>query len=127
MLELNLRTFQNIPGVTFFSREFQDFKGANPVPNYSRLQPVWNSQVAGVPALIKMGFEAPESLTAGFDQPQLNWNSLNCLCIGIGRAKTTNDEEMGAILTTCSQETAAARQTANNGPSCIIFVMIDPC
>ena len=56
-------------------------------PNYTRLQ-MWNSQIADVPAAIKLWLEAVEALPAGSDQPWLCWRSLNRLCTRIGRTET---------------------------------------
>ena len=56
--------------------------------NYTRHN-MWNNELTGARATIKLGLEAAEALPAGSDQPWLWWRSLNRLRTGIGRAKTT--------------------------------------
>ena len=57
-------------------------------PSYSRLQ-TRSSQLVDAPGVIKTGSEAAVSLPAGSDQTLLWWRTLNHLCTGYGRAKTT--------------------------------------
>ena len=58
-------------------------------PNYTRLQ-MWNNQLTGARATIKLGLEAAEALAAESVQLWLCcWLPMNRLRTGIGRAKTT--------------------------------------
>ena len=58
-------------------------------PNRQTTPDMWNNELTGARATIKLRLEAAEALPAGSDQPWLWWRSLNHLRTGIGRAKTT--------------------------------------